>query len=104
MTPAAPGRENEIAVLRADIDSLDVELLTLIKTGKMAVLPILLYGREFWDRVINFDALVEEGVVAPQDLDLFHFCDTAEEGWAFVQDYYERFTERQFRKGRGDKK
>ena len=78
------------------------ELLTLIQTGKMAVLPILLYGREFWNRVIDFDALVEEGVVAPQDLDLIHFCETAQEGWDHVQAFYADNTERQFRKGRGE--
>ena len=78
------------------------ELLTLIQTGKMAVLPILLYGREFWNRVIDFDALVEEGVVAPQDLDLIHFCETAQEGWDHVHSFYADNAERQFRKGRGE--
>jgi len=99
-------RARAVAVFPGGFGTFDemFELLTLIQTGKMAVLPILLYGKEFWNRVVDFDALVEEGVVAPQDLDLFHFCETAEEGWAFVQDYYERFTERQFRKGRGEKK
>jgi len=99
-------RARAVAVFPGGFGTFDemFELLTLIQTGKMAVLPILLYGKEFWNRVINFDALVEEGVVAPQDMDLFHFCETAEEGWAYVQDYYQRVTERQFRKGRGEKK
>jgi uncharacterized protein (TIGR00730 family) len=97
-------RARAVAVFPGGFGTFDefFELLTLIQTGKTAVLPILLYGREFWERVINFDALVEEGVVAPQDLDLFHFCETAEEGWAYVQDYYARNTERRFRKGRGE--
>lgn len=64
------------------------ELLTLIQTGKIKPIPILLYGREFWDRVVNFEALVEEGVISPADLGLFHYCETAEEGWAFVEDFY----------------
>lgn len=64
------------------------ELLTLVQTGKMAALPILLYGEAFWRRVIDFEALMDEGVIAPRDLNLFRFCETAEEGWAHVLDYY----------------
>lgn len=64
------------------------ELLTLIQTGKIAPIPVLLYGRKFWNRVVNFDALVEEGVVAARDLNIFTFVETAEEGWAFVKDFY----------------
>lgn len=64
------------------------ELLTLIQTGKIKPIPVLLYGREFWDRVVNFEALVEEGVISAADLNLFHYCETAEEGWAFVEQFY----------------
>jgi uncharacterized protein (TIGR00730 family) len=64
------------------------ELLTLIQTGKIKPIPVLLYGREFWQRVVNFDALVEEGVISPGDLKLFHYCETAEEGWQIVQDFW----------------
>ena len=98
-------RARAVAVFPGGFGTFDemFELLTLIQTGKMAVLPIILYGRDFWNRVVNFDALVEEGVVAPQDLDLFHFCDTAEEGWAHVRDYYAQNADKVWRKGRGDK-
>ncbi|WP_375397524.1 LOG family protein [uncultured Sphingomonas sp.] len=64
------------------------ELLTLIQTGKIAPIPVLLYGREFWERVVDFQALCDEGVVSPKDLDIFTYCETAEEGWAHVQDFY----------------
>ena len=64
------------------------ELLTLIQTGKIAPIPVLLYGRAFWERVVNFEALVEEGVVSAKDLDIFTFVETAEEGWAAVKDFY----------------
>ena len=64
------------------------ELLTLIQTGKIKPIPVLLYGRAFWDRVVDFGALVEEGVISPADLDLFHYCETAEEGWAYVERFY----------------
>jgi uncharacterized protein (TIGR00730 family) len=63
-------------------------LLTLVQTGKTAVLPILLYGKEFWNRVVNFDALCEEGVISERDLKLFHFVETAEEGWEIVQEFW----------------
>lgn len=65
------------------------ELLTLIQTGKIAPIPVLFYGKEFWNRVVDFEALCEEGVISPRDLDLFHFCETAEEGWEIVQKFYE---------------
>lgn len=64
------------------------ELLTLIQTGKIAPIPVLLYGRKFWERVVNFEALVEEGVVSAKDLSIFTFVETAEEGWAVVKDFY----------------
>ena len=64
------------------------ELLTLMQTGKVTVMPVMLFGRTFWNRVIDFNALVEEGVIAPNDLDLFHFVETAEEAWDIVQHFY----------------
>jgi uncharacterized protein (TIGR00730 family) len=65
------------------------ELLTLIQTGKVKPIPVLLFGREFWERVINFEALVEEGVISPRDLDIFTYVETAAEGWAVVQRFYQ---------------
>ncbi|RVT94601.1 LOG family protein [Sphingomonas crocodyli] len=67
------------------------ELLTLIQTGKMAQLPIFLFGREFWERVVNFDALVEEGVISERDLNLFRFVETAEEAWEKLEQYYRTY-------------
>ena len=64
------------------------ELLTLIQTKKVKPLPILFFGREFWEKVINFQALVDEGVIAPADLDLFTFCETAEDAWDCVCRHY----------------
>jgi uncharacterized protein (TIGR00730 family) len=83
-------RARAVAVFPGGFGTFDemFELLTLIQTGKMAALPILLYGREFWNRVVNFDALVEEGVVSPNDLSLMHFVETAEEGWDYIQQWY----------------
>ena len=60
------------------------ETLTLVQTQKVNPIPILLFGREFWERVINFDVLVDEGMISPRDLDLFQFVDTAEDAWEII--------------------
>jgi len=60
------------------------ETLTLIQTGKVRRIPVLLFGREFWERVIHFQALVDEGTIAPEDLSLFNYVDTAEEAWDII--------------------
>ncbi|HEY0112766.1 MAG TPA: TIGR00730 family Rossman fold protein [Allosphingosinicella sp.] len=85
-------RARAVAVFPGGFGTFDemFELLTLIQTGKVKPLPILLFGREFWERVVDFDALVEEGVVSPQDLDLFQYVETAEEAWDLVCEKYER--------------
>jgi uncharacterized protein (TIGR00730 family) len=65
------------------------ELLTLVQTGKVKPMPILLFGREFWSRVVNFQALAEEGVISPDDLKLFRIVETADEAWEVVRSAYE---------------
>lgn len=60
------------------------ETLTLVQTGKSRPRPILLFGREFWRRLINFELLVETGMIAPGDEKLFHYVETAEEAWALL--------------------
>jgi len=84
-------RARAVAVFPGGYGTFDemFELLTLIQTGKVRPLPILLFGRDFWNRVVNFPALVEEGVISPHDLELIHWCETAEEAWDFVCGYYE---------------
>lgn len=64
------------------------ELLTLVQTGKMKRVPILLFGKAFWNRIIDFAGLVEEGTISPKDLDLIQWCETAEEAWAYICDFY----------------
>jgi uncharacterized protein (TIGR00730 family) len=83
-------RARAVAVFPGGYGTFDetFELLTLMQTGKISVMPVLLFGKEFWNRVVNFNALVEEGVIAPNDLDLIHFVETAEEAWAIVQAFY----------------
>ena len=65
------------------------ETLTLIQTRKVKPFPVLLFGREFWERIINFEALAEEGTISRDDLSLFHFVETAEEAWEIVAGFYE---------------
>ncbi|MBV8035216.1 LOG family protein [Roseateles sp.] len=61
------------------------ETLTLIQTGKSRRRPILLFGREFWTRLINIDLLVETGMISPGDEKLFHYVETAEEAWGLLE-------------------
>jgi len=65
------------------------EALTLVQTGKVKSLPVILFGRAWWSRLINWKMLSDEGVIAPEDLDLFRFAETAEEAWEKIQDYYQ---------------
>jgi uncharacterized protein (TIGR00730 family) len=85
-------RARAVAVFPGGFGTFDefFELLTLIQTGKVRPLPIILFGREFWERVVNFEALAEEGVIAPNDLDLIHWSEDAKEAWDYVVRYYER--------------
>jgi uncharacterized protein (TIGR00730 family) len=71
------------------------ELLTLIQTGKIKPIPVLLFGRAFWERVVNFDALVEEGVVSERDLGIFTYVETADEAWDLVQNFYRERAEQE---------
>jgi uncharacterized protein (TIGR00730 family) len=57
------------------------ELLTLSQTGKAPAIPVVLYDRAFWTRIINFEALAETGMISPQDLGLFDIVDDVEEAW-----------------------
>lgn len=64
------------------------EALTLIQTRKIKPVPIVLLGREYWQRIINFEAMVEEGVIEEGDLALFQFVDTAEEAWVLIKKHH----------------
>ena len=84
-------RARAVAVFPGGFGTFDemFELLTLIQTGKMKRIPVVLFGKEFWTRVIDFGALAREGVVSPQDLELITWCETAEEAWACIRDFYD---------------
>jgi uncharacterized protein (TIGR00730 family) len=65
------------------------ELLTLVQTGKMKAMPIILFGKDFWGRVVDFDALADEGVISRRDLDLFKLVETAEEAWEHIAAFWD---------------
>ncbi|MGE4279501.1 MAG: LOG family protein [Magnetospirillum sp.] len=64
------------------------EALTLIQTRKIEPIPVIMFGREYWERVINFDAMAMEGMIGPDDKDLLTFVETAEEAWNHIADFY----------------
>jgi uncharacterized protein (TIGR00730 family) len=64
------------------------ETLTLVQTGKSRARPILLFGREFWEKLVDFQHLVDTGMISPGDLGLFHFVESAEQAWQVLADHY----------------
>jgi len=64
------------------------EVITLVQTRKANPVPILLYGSDYWKRLINLDVLVEEGAIAPEDLDLFQFVDDPQQAWDAIVSFY----------------
>ena len=84
-------RARAVAVFPGGFGTFDefFELLTRVQTGKIEQMPILLFGRKFWERVVNFEELMLEGVISPKDLELFQMVETAEEAWAEVVAFYD---------------
>jgi uncharacterized protein (TIGR00730 family) len=64
------------------------EALTLVQTKKVPKLPIILFGKKYWSKLINFDALVSEGTIDADDLKLFTYCDKAAEAWTYIKQFY----------------
>lgn len=60
------------------------EMLTLVQTGKAPRIPIVLFDKAYWTRIVNFDALAEEGTISPDDLRIFQFAESAEEAWSLL--------------------
>jgi uncharacterized protein (TIGR00730 family) len=64
------------------------EALTLIQTRRMEPIPVVLFGREYWDRLVNWQMFVEEGTISPEDLGLISYAETAQEIWQAIVDFY----------------
>ncbi|MEE9451392.1 MAG: LOG family protein [Gammaproteobacteria bacterium] len=65
------------------------EVLTLMQNQKIEKMPILLFHEKFWRRIVNFEALIEEGTISPEDLELIQYTETAEHAWKVICDFYQ---------------
>jgi len=76
-------RANALAVFPGGFGTLDelFEILTLLQTGKAQAIPVLLFDRSYWQKVVNLDAMRREGMIAAADMRLFDYAESAEEGW-----------------------
>ena len=83
-------RARALAIFPGGFGTIDelFDALTLIQTGKVAPMPVLLFGRDYWRRLIDFDAMVEDGVISPEDADIITFVETADEAWEIVSERY----------------
>jgi hypothetical protein len=77
-------RAAALVVFPGGLGTLDelFEILTLVQTGKAPKLPVLCFDREYWTRLINFDALLSDGMISDADMELLTFVNDAEEAWA----------------------
>ncbi|MFC4668029.1 LOG family protein [Seohaeicola nanhaiensis] len=82
-------RAKAICVFPGGFGTLDetFESLTLIQTGRMERVPFLLFGREFWEKIINWEALAEAGTISEEDLGLFRYVETAEEAAHIIDNW-----------------
>lgn len=89
-------RASAIAVFPGGFGTLDelFESLTLIQTGRMRRVPFLLFGRDFWEKIVDWNALADAGTISEDDLDLFRFVETAEEAIEIMDNWHLPTTKR----------
>lgn len=82
-------RARAVCVFPGGFGTLDetFEALTLIQTGRMSRVPFLLFGRAFWEKIINWEALADAGTISAEDLDLFQFVETAAEAVELIESW-----------------
>lgn len=82
-------RADAVCVFPGGYGTLDelFESLTLIQTGRMRQVPFLLFGEEFWRRIVNWEALADAGTISQEDLELFRFVETADEAIALIDNW-----------------
>jgi uncharacterized protein (TIGR00730 family) len=95
-------RARAVVVFPGGFGTLDelFETLTLVQTGRMQRVPIILFGEEFWRRIVNWEALADAGTIADEDLTLFRFVETAEAAVDLMDNWPEAGTTRDFIPGR----
>jgi uncharacterized protein (TIGR00730 family) len=83
-------RAKAVAVFPGGFGTMDefFETLTLIQTGRMERVPVILFGKAFWNRAIDLDFLAEQGTISPGDQDIISFADTADAAWKIIADFY----------------
>lgn len=84
-------RARALVVFPGGFGTLDelFETLTLIQTGKTKRLPVLLFGKDYWQRLINWDVFVEEGMIDPKDLELIQYVESSQEAWGIIERHLE---------------
>jgi uncharacterized protein (TIGR00730 family) len=85
-------RAKALVVFPGGMGTLDelFETLTLRQTGRMQDVPIIIFGRDFWERVVDFQFLADEGVIDDADLGLFRYADTPEEAWEMILEFHQQ--------------
>jgi uncharacterized protein (TIGR00730 family) len=83
-------RAKAITVFPGGFGTMDelFETLTLIQTGRMDRVPVILFGAEFWNKMFDFQALADFGTISPDDINLFSIVETADEAWKIIEDHY----------------
>ena len=83
-------RAKAVAIFPGGFGTMDefFETLTLIQTGRMERVPVILFGKEFWSRAVDLDYLAEQGTISPGDQNIIDAVDTADEAWAIMRDFY----------------
>jgi uncharacterized protein (TIGR00730 family) len=83
-------RAKAIVVFPGGFGTLDefFETLTLIQTGRMERVPVILFGKKFWEGALNLDFLAEQGTISPGDQDIIDYAETADEAWATIAKFY----------------
>ena len=86
-------RAKALVVFPGGFGTLDelFDALTLRQTGRMQDIPIVIFGREYWDRLIDFQFLADEGAIDDKDLDLFRYAETAQQAWDMIQGFHRKY-------------
>ncbi len=81
-------RAHALVVFPGGFGTLDelFEALTLVQTKKIKAMPILIFGKEYWKKLLNLDFMVEQGMISEEDKQLFQYVDTAEQAWELIRD------------------
>ncbi|NLY01806.1 MAG: TIGR00730 family Rossman fold protein [Rhodopirellula sp.] len=85
-------RAKALVVFPGGIGTLDelFDALTLRQTGRMQDVPIIMFGRDYWEKIIDFSRLADEGTIGDADLDLFRYAETPEEAWEMILRFHGR--------------